>query len=105
MIGNEHYVYGTELKLQFDTSVMGTLDHESMSKVIRAYIMRHADEPVMCTGFNTSSGYVYIALENGITIASNFGQRVEYIVTDFEDGEEYFFDTYRQEERKLEQLN
>ena len=39
-------------------------------------------EPVdiMCCGFNTSSGYVYIALENGVTIASCFGQRVEYIV-------------------------
>ena len=47
MIGNEYYVHGTELNT--DTSVMGTLDHESMSKVIRAYIMRHADEPVMCT--------------------------------------------------------
>jgi hypothetical protein len=59
----------------------------------------------MCTGMNMNTGYVYIALENGITIASNFGQRVEYIVTDFEDGEEYFLDTYKQAERKVEQLN
>ena len=39
-------------------------------------------EPVdiMCCGFNEYTGNVYIALENGVTIASCFGQRVEYIV-------------------------
>ena len=31
-------------------------------------------------GFNQNTGYVYIALENGVTIASCFGQSVEYIV-------------------------
>jgi hypothetical protein len=92
------------MEIQFDTSVMGYQDKESMGKVIRAY-MRHTDEEIMCTGMNMNTGYVYIALENGITIASNFGQKVEYIVTDFEDGEEYFLDTYRQAERKVEQLN
>ena len=45
-------------------------------------------------GFNNMSGYVYIALENGIQIASCFGQSVEFIVTDYEDGEEEFFDNY-----------
>ena len=35
---------------------------------------------IMCCGFNQNSGYVYIALENGVTIASCFGQSVEYIV-------------------------
>ena len=92
------------MEIQFDTSVMGYQDKESMGKVIRAY-MRHTDEPIMCTGMNMNTGYVYIALENGITIASNFGQKVEYIVTDFENGDEYFLDTYRQAERKLTQLN
>ena len=53
---------------------------------------------------NMNTGYVYIALENGITIASNFGQKVEYIVFDFEDGEEYILNTYRQAEIKLTQL-
>ena len=47
-------------------------------------------------GFNNKSGYVYIALENGIQIASCFGQDVEYITYDFETGEEYFFDTYEE---------
>jgi len=37
-------------------------------------------------GFNEYSGNVYIALENGVTIASCFGQRVEYIVSDPDTG-------------------
>jgi len=41
-------------------------------------------EEIMECGFNTNSGYIYIALENGICIASSFGQGVDYIITDFE---------------------
>jgi hypothetical protein len=47
-------------------------------------------------GFNANSGYVCIALEDGITIASMLGRDVEYIVTDYNDGEEFFFDTYKE---------
>ena len=56
--------------------------------------MSQVPEPVdiMCCGFNEYSGNVYIALENGVTIASCFGQSVEYIVTD--SGEEKFYDSY-----------
>ena len=45
-------------------------------------------EPVdiMHCGFNEWSGNVYISLENGVTIASCFGQRVEYIVYDPDTG-------------------
>lgn len=48
-------------------------------------------EPVdiMCCGFNEYSGNVYIALENGVTIASCFGQSVEYIVTDSDKEKSY----------------
>jgi len=56
-------------------------------------------------GFNANSGYVYIALEDGITIASMLGRDVEYIVTDYNDGEEFFFDTYKEAEAKLEEMN
>ena len=49
---------------------------------------------IMCCGFNTSSGYVYIALENGITIASCFGQSVKYIVSDPDTDEEKFYKSY-----------
>ena len=56
-------------------------------------------------GFNANSGYVYIALEEGITIASMLGNDVEYIVTDYNDGEEFFFDTYKEAEAKLQEMN
>lgn len=56
-------------------------------------------------GFNANSGYVYIALEDGITIASMLGRDVEYLVTDYNDGEEFFFDTYKEAEEKLQEMN
>lgn len=49
-------------------------------------------------GFNPNSGYVYIALENGVSICSMLGRDVEFLVTDFNDGHEYFFDSYRDAE-------
>jgi hypothetical protein len=65
-----------------------------LSNVFKAYAEECSREDIIEVGFNANSGYVYIALENGITIASSMGQRVEYIVTDFETGEESFFDNY-----------
>ncbi len=53
-------------------------------------------EPVdiMCCGFNEWSGNVYISLENGVTIASCFGQRVEYIVYDPDTDEDKSYKKY-----------
>ena len=64
---------------------------KGLSKVFKSYAenMNEAGE-IMQVGFNSNSGYVYIALENGISICSMLGREVEYLVTDFEDGEEYF---------------
>jgi hypothetical protein len=42
-------------------------------------------------GFNINTGYVYLALDNGITIASCFGQEVEFIVFNYDTGQEDFF--------------
>ena len=69
-------------------------DLESWILVQRAYQEFAKGEYIMDYGFNKMSGYVYIALENGVQIASCFGQSVDYIVYDFESGEEEFFDTY-----------
>lgn len=55
-------------------------------------------------GFNANSGYVYIALENGITICSSFGREVEFLVTNPEDGEETFFDSYSEAEQFIREL-
>lgn len=49
-------------------------------------------------GFNINSGYMYIALENGVTIGSAFGQSVDFIIYDDETEQEIFFDS-------IEELN
>ena len=86
-----------ENTIKFNLNEMGSLDIASMHKVIDAYEdIPSSDKYIMYegTGFNTSSGYVYIALENGVTICSCFNHSVEYLVTDYDTGEEQFFDTY-----------
>lgn len=79
-----------------------------LSKCFEAY----ANEAIMHDeimhdgiGFNPNSGYVYMALESGITIASMLGRAVDYLLTDFETGEEFFFDTYKDAENHLKTLN
>lgn len=69
---------------------------KGLSNVFSAYAEECSREDIMAVGFNPSSGYVYIALENGISICSMLGRDVEYLVTDFEDGEEHFFDSYEE---------
>lgn len=66
-----------------------------ISKVFAAYA-EVCNEQIMyeCVGFNDHSGYVYIGLECGITIASCMGQNVEYITTDFYTGDEHFFNSF-----------
>lgn len=84
---------------------MGSLDKKSLELVWKAYNDTRLNEEIFEIGFNLSSGYVYIALENGVSIASCFGQSVDYIVTDYNNGEEFFFDTYDEAYKKLEKLN
>jgi hypothetical protein len=67
---------------------------KGLAKCFDAYAKNSNGEEIMEVGFNPYSGYTYIALENGITICSNMGNCVEYLVTDFNDGEEYFYDEY-----------
>jgi len=69
-----------------------------LSKCFEAYA--NITEEIMegGIGFNSNSGYIYIALENGISICSMLGKDVEYMVTDFNDGQEYFCDTYEEAE-------
>ena len=83
---------------------LGSSDFESWILVQKAYKDYARNEEIMenGVGFNTSSGYVYIALENGIQIASCFGQSVDYIVYDFDSGDEYFYDTYDEAMEYLE---
>jgi len=55
-------------------------------------------------GFNEDSGYTYIALEDNITICSYLGQTVQYLVTDFDNGEEFSFNNYTDAINKLNTL-
>ena len=73
---------------------LGQLDLASYVNICIDFMQYAPSEEIMEVGYNSSSGYVYIALENGITIASAFNQEVEYLVTDFETGEEHFCETY-----------
>ena len=82
----------------------GYSDAKSKSIVWAAYAENFAGEEIMQEGFNINSGYVYIALENGVTIASCFGQSVDFIVYDFEQGEEIIFETYQELNEYLENL-
>ena len=61
-------------------------DLVSAGLVVTALSKVHEPVDIMCCGFNEYSGNVYIALENGVTIASCFGQSVEYIVSDPDTG-------------------
>ena len=74
------------------------LDAKSKAIVWRAYAENFSGEEITEEGFNPNSGYVYISLENGVTIASAFGHEAEFIIYDYETGEENFLES-------LEELN
>ena len=87
----------TQLTIKgFDSNSMCYLEALGMSKVFAAYAEIGEDIMEYGIGFNSNSGYVYIALENGISICSMLGRDVEYLVTNHNDGEELFFDTYQE---------
>jgi hypothetical protein len=73
---------------------LGTSDYESWVLVQKAHLKNAYNEEIMECGFNKQTGYVYIALENGIQIASCFGQDVEYIKYNYKTDEELFYEEY-----------
>jgi hypothetical protein len=73
---------------------LGTSDYESWILVQKAHLKNAYNEEIMECGFNKQTGYVYIALENGIQIASCFGQGVEYIKYNYKTDEELFYEEY-----------
>jgi hypothetical protein len=77
-----------------------------LSKCFEAYANEFTDATIFEIGFNPNSGYTYIALEcSQVTICSMLGRAVEYLVTDFDNGEEFFYDTLQEAENHLETLN
>lgn len=81
------------------------LEAYGLSKVFNAYSKFAYYEAIFQIGFNPNSGYVYIALENGISICSCMGQDVEYLVTNMDTGEEFFFDSIEEAENKLNNID
>jgi len=76
---------------------------QGLAKCFQAYADNAFNESIFEIGFNENSGYTYIVLElTNITICSLMGNDVEYLVTNFDNGEELFFNTY---DEALEQLN
>lgn len=89
----------------FATNTIAPCESIGLSKCLEAYASIGEDIMEGGIGFNPNSGYVYIALENGISICSMLGRDVEYLVTDFNNGEETFYDNYRDAERLLIELS
>ena len=77
---------------------------QGLSIVFNAYSEQCAGEDIMEIGLNKNSNYVYIALENGISICSNLGREVEFLVTDSNNGEETFYDTYEEAQKHDESV-
>ena len=71
----------------------GYSDAKSKSIVWNAYAENFAGEEIMEEGFNPNTGYVYISLENGVTIASSFGQSVDFFIYDNETDQELEFNS------------
>ena len=67
---------------------------KGLSLCFEAYANNCSGELINEIGFNADSGYVYIYLENGVSICSCMGQSVEYLTTNFSNGEEFFHDSY-----------
>lgn len=84
---------------------MGTLDIQSYINVLNAYSEHFINENIFEVGFNTDSGYVYIALELNVQIISRLGMEVEYLITNFDSGEEYFFNDYSKAIEFIDKLN
>ena len=72
------------------------LESVGLSKVFAAYAENATEEEINMIGFNQNSGYIYIYLENGVSICSMLGNEVEYLVNNFETGEDQFFNTYEE---------
>jgi hypothetical protein len=83
---------------------LGSADLQSFINVLDAYNSDYETRKLEIEHivFNTNSGYVFLALENGISIISEFGRGVDFLVTNYRNGNEEIFDTY---EEALNYLN
>ena len=103
---NNKITFQNEISVEFPIGKMGSLDIQSIDIVIKAYKKYANGEDIEFSGFNNQTGYVYIALLNGVQIISNFGQEVEFLITDYENEDEIFMDTYTEAlEYNIDKIN
>jgi hypothetical protein len=76
-------------------------DLRGLAKCMLAFCDNCPMEEIESSGYNPSSGYSYIGLDNGISIGSFAGRDVEFIVYNFETGEETFYKYYKTAERHV----
>ena len=91
----------------FNGNAIAYCEAQGLAKIFQAYADYSTNESILedGIGFNENTGYVWIALENGIQICCQLGHEVEYLVTDFEDGNETFYETYEQALAVIYSLN
>lgn len=82
-------------------STIAYCEAKGLAKVFNSYAHFCAGEEILDIGFNNNSGYVYIFLENSISICSLLGSHTEYLINDPETGQELFFETYYEAYTKL----
>jgi hypothetical protein len=71
-------------------------ESQGLAKCFQAYADNCAGDEIIEIGFNTNSGYTYIALEFGVTICSMLGRECEFLTTNLDNGEEFFFSSYKE---------
>jgi hypothetical protein len=76
-----------------------------LSKVFKAYAEQCPGELIFMCGFNDKSRYVYICLENGVSICSKDGKAIEYHVQSVYDGSETFVRTYKKAIKLNDKIN
>ena len=96
---NELTIYGLNESIAYCEAI-------GLAKCLEAYAENFAGQYIFEVGFNPNSGLTYIALEfESITICSMLGRAVQYMVTDFDNGEEFFFDTKQEAYKFLSNLH
>ena len=96
----------TELTINGLNENIAYCEAMGLSKCFEAYANYFSGDTIFEVGFNPNSGYIYIALEETqISICSMLGRAVEYLITDFETGEEFFFDSVGEANVHLQMIN
>jgi len=89
----------------FDYDGVAYSEAKGLAKVWEAYAEECTGEAIMAVGFNQFTGLVYIALDNGVSIISSFGDDAEFLVSDIMNGEEYIFTSYDEALDNLDEIN